>query len=80
LRARVHMNDVHTLGNNRDDRVDISIVIPAYNEAERIEPFLDELLSSLKQLPYTYEIIVAEDGSMDGTGKIVNEYSKNALN
>lgn len=74
------MNDVHTLGNNRDDRVDISIVIPAYNEAERIEPFLDELLSSLKQLPYTYEIIVAEDGSMDGTGKIVNEYSKNALN
>jgi len=70
------MNDLYTLKNNRGDRVDISIVIPACNEAERIEPFLDELLSFLKQLPYSYEIIVAEDGSTDGTCKIVNGYSQ----
>ena len=49
----------------------ISIVFPAYNEAERIEKAIKETEKFLKKINYDYEIIVAEDGSTDGTDKIV---------
>ncbi len=51
----------------------ISIVFPAYNEAERIEKAIKETEKFLKKINYDYEIIVAEDGSTDGTDKIVQE-------
>ena len=51
----------------------ISIVFPAYNEAERIEKAIKETEKFLKEINYDYEIIVAEDGSTDGTDKIVQE-------
>ena len=51
----------------------ISIVFPAYNEAERIEKAIKETEKFLKKINYDYEIIVAEDGSTDGTDKIVQK-------
>ena len=51
----------------------ISIVFPAYNEAERIEKAIKETEKFLKKINYDYEIIVAEDGSTDGTDKVVQE-------
>lgn len=51
----------------------ISIVFPAYNEAERIEKAIKETEKFLKKINYDYEIVVAEDGSTDGTDKIVQK-------
>ncbi len=45
----------------------ICAVIPAYNEARRI----GELLSVLQQAEFLSMIIVVDDGSSDGTDKIV---------
>jgi len=45
----------------------LSIVIPAYNEAERLPATLDQLASFLRGEDYTAEIIVVDDGSTDGT-------------
>lgn len=53
--------------------VEISIVVPTYNERENIE---DLLLAVSKTLEgYDYEIIIVDDNSPDGTAKIVQEYS-----
>ncbi|GIL17780.1 MAG: dolichol-phosphate mannosyltransferase [Oligoflexia bacterium] len=43
------------------------VVIPTYNERENIEPMIQALL----QLPIGIEILVVDDSSPDGTGKIV---------
>lgn len=45
----------------------ISIIVPAYNEAERIIPTLRSIQNHLCNSRYTYEIIVVDDGSTDET-------------
>ncbi len=54
----------------------LSIVIPAYNEAERIPRTLIALDAYLSERDYSYEIIVADDGSKDGTPDIVERMRK----
>jgi len=49
---------------------EVSIVIPAYNEARRIERTVRRTFSELTAL--SFEIIVSEDGSTDNTVEIVN--------
>jgi dolichyl-phosphate beta-glucosyltransferase len=52
----------------------LSIVLPAYNEAERIGPALDELFAYLMTahgLPHPIEVLVVDDGSVDDTAGLV---------
>jgi hypothetical protein len=51
----------------------ISIVLPAYNEADRIEKAVERIKEELKT---DFEIIIAEDGSTDGTDAISSQLSK----
>jgi glycosyltransferase involved in cell wall biosynthesis len=51
--------------------VDLSIVIPAFNEAARIGPTLERLIATLAPQPLTWDILVADDGSGDDTVAIV---------
>lgn len=53
----------------REPEVDLSVVVPAYNEAQRIHPMLDEAFAYLekRKKPFTYEVIIVDDGSSDGT-------------
>lgn len=48
----------------------VSVVIPAYNEADRIH----HVLQSLSGIDYIDEITVVDDGSIDDTTMVVNEY------
>lgn len=47
--------------------VDLSIVIPAYNEELRLPPTLERLHAFLAAQPLRYEIVVVDDGSKDDT-------------
>jgi len=49
----------------------LSVVIPAHNEAEVIEPTLRGLLDILEGQIDDYEIVVVDDGSSDGTADVV---------
>lgn len=52
----------------------LTIVLPAYNEAERIGPALDELFTYLvgaHGLPHPIEVLVVDDGSTDATAQLV---------
>jgi len=56
----------------------ISIVIPAYNQADVLEKSVKNLTSLLNRHKYSYEILIAEDGSTDGTYEIAKRLtSKN---
>jgi len=47
--------------------MDLSVVIPVYNEEENVEPLIIEIEAALAALGKKYEIIVVDDGSKDGT-------------
>ena len=51
--------------------MDLSIVIPVYNEEENVEPLVGEITSVMKPLVKSYEIIVVDDGSRDRTFAIL---------
>jgi glycosyltransferase involved in cell wall biosynthesis len=53
-----------------------SLVIPAYNESNRIRPTLDEIIRYAQKCQWDAEIIVVDDGSRDGTPDIIREYSQ----
>ena len=52
--------------------LDLSIVIPAYNEDRRLPKTLDSIFAYLKARPYRAEILVVDDGSSDRTIEIVS--------
>jgi dolichyl-phosphate beta-glucosyltransferase len=51
----------------------ISVVIPAYNEASRLPPTLRRLRDYLTTRPGTYEVLVVDDGSSDGTAEAARQ-------
>jgi len=56
---------------NQSQNPDLSIVIPAFNEQERIGKTLDEIAGYLRKKNFTAEIIVVSDGSRDRTAEVV---------
>lgn len=52
----------------------LSVIVPAYNEQERIKNCLDVLLSYLPLSVPSWELIIVDDGSTDGTWSILEHY------
>jgi len=48
-----------------------SVVIPAFNEADRLPRYLDEVVAYFEGRGEPYEVIVVDDGSTDGTPEVV---------
>ena len=55
-----------------NEKMDLSIVIPMFNEAENVEATLDQVEEALASFQGTYEIIAVNDGSLDNTLEILN--------
>jgi glycosyltransferase involved in cell wall biosynthesis len=49
------------------ERLDLSVLIPVYNEVDNVEPLHAELDAVLRRGPWSYELIFVNDGSTDGT-------------
>jgi len=56
--------------------LELSLVIPAYNEQELIGSTLMVLIQFLEKRQLSYEILVVDDGSLDTTPQIVMQFSK----
>jgi dolichyl-phosphate beta-glucosyltransferase len=54
---------------------DISVVIPAYNEAGRIEPGLRRAVDYLRGRGLSYEVLVVDDGSRDRTVEVASSFA-----
>ena len=55
--------------------MDVSIVIPAYNEANRIGTTLETIVRYFGAQSWSWEIIVADDGSEDHTASLVEDWA-----
>ncbi len=58
----------------------LSIIIPAYNEAERLPKTLLDMDKRLANAPYSYEILVVNDASTDNTAEVVRNLAKMVKN
>jgi dolichyl-phosphate beta-glucosyltransferase len=56
--------------------IDISIVIPAYNEERRLPPTLLDMIDFFDRQALSYEIVVVDDGSRDGTNEVVRKFER----
>ncbi len=56
-------------------RPHVSIVIPVYNEEAILESSVKDLVDRLRAFTFSYEIILAENGSRDGTVQLAEELS-----
>ena len=63
-----------------ENRIYLSVVIPAYGEEKRIEGTLRAIDAYLSRQKYAYEIIVVNDGSKDGTARVVEGMIKKIRN
>lgn len=56
--------------------MDYSIVIPAYNEADKISSTLTQVVNFMRTFSDKFEVIVVDDGSKDTTVQSVTDYKK----
>ncbi len=54
----------------------LSVVIPVYNEEETLDFLKDSLYQALSPVPYSWEVILVDDGSADGSLAILESYAK----
>ena len=55
-----------------------SVVVPAYNEEKRLPAYLREIITYFDGRGETYEVIVVDDGSQDGTARVAECFRANA--
>ncbi len=48
------------------------MILPTYNEAENIEPFVRAVTGQLETVEMPYTVLIVDDGSPDGTGRIAD--------
>lgn len=54
----------------------LSIVVPAHNEELRLAASLSRVLEFLHQQPYSWEVLVVENGSRDRTAEIAEQFAR----
>jgi dolichyl-phosphate beta-glucosyltransferase len=64
---------------NQDKQMDISIVIPAFNESQKIGKDIESTVSFFRQNNLTGEVIVVDDGSRDDTADVAKKSSLASL-
>src|SRR5205823_3776141 len=66
-----YSNRWHQSGFEMTDHPRLSVVIPAYNEAESLPELHRELVAVLAGREMTWEILYVDDGSRDGTDRVI---------
>lgn len=57
-------------------RVDVSVVVPARDEAENLPEFVRQAAAALRDAPFSAEIVVVDDGSTDASPQILQELAQ----
>ena len=50
-----------------DTQLDVTVVLPCYNEQDHVVAELERISAALDASPYSYELLVIDDASTDGT-------------
>ena len=53
------------------ERIDVSVVLPTFNERDNICDLIDAICRELQPVGYRFEVLVVDDSSPDGTAEVV---------
>jgi glycosyltransferase involved in cell wall biosynthesis len=56
-----------------DPEFDVTVILPVYNESGHLEKEIARVHETMAVSPYTYEVIVVDDGSTDGSGELLEK-------
>ena len=56
--------------------LDLSVVVPLYNEEESVRPLYDAIVGGVEPLGVSFEIVLVDDGSRDGTVRAADEIAR----
>ena len=54
----------------------LSIIVPAYNEENRIPPFLNDIIKLTSGFRFGYEVLIINDGSTDNSVEVISRMIK----
>ncbi|MFO1483317.1 MAG: glycosyltransferase [Verrucomicrobiaceae bacterium] len=54
---------------------EVAIVLPAYNEEKDLPVLLENIRATLVDMPFSYNVVVVDDGSKDRTAEIAREFA-----
>jgi len=66
----------HLVETERPEQIEISVVIPVFNEVESLPEVVDELTQVLEETRPSYELVLVDDGSADGSGAWIEERAR----
>lgn len=55
-----------------DHPVDLSVVVPIYNERDNVRPLAEDIIANVESLDLDYEVILVNDGSTDGSSELLD--------
>ena len=55
---------------------EVAIVLPAYNEEKDLPVLLENIREKMVGMPFSYNVIVVDDGSKDRTADIAREFAQ----
>ena len=58
------------------EELDLTMFVPCYNEEERITGTLETIKAAMAEVPFSYEVIVVDDGSRDRTCEMVAKFQQ----
>jgi glycosyltransferase involved in cell wall biosynthesis len=61
---------------HRDGDVDVSVLVPAKDEAENLPEFVQQCVDALTGVPYACELVIVNDGSVDETGAVLQRLAQ----
>ena len=56
--------------------VELSVVVPVYNEVDSVGPLVERALTELNELRRSYEMILVDDGSTDGSDRLLDDLAR----
>jgi glycosyltransferase involved in cell wall biosynthesis len=65
---------VHDVPAVPEDSVDLTILVPCLNEEQHVLGTLDTIAAAMRELQFSYEVLVIDDGSTDRTAELVKDY------
>lgn len=60
-------------GEQSSSRMFVSVIVPLLNEEESLRELAEQLKNSLQRITQSYEVIFVDDGSTDGSFKVLRE-------
>src|SRR3954453_2760104 len=67
------MTAAHQAKGDASGELAVSVVLPVYNEKGHLRAEIDRIRAALEASPYSFEILVVDDGSNDGSGDQLRE-------